>query len=529
METIEGKQLIGGMLSALGAESFVGINRNNGQKLPYLFYKATKKEVDVAVGTATSAFAACRNKSGAEKAAFLDMIIDEINGISEDLVLMASLETALPEARISGEKDRTINQIKLFSALLKEGHWVDARIETADPSRLPIPKPDTRSMQRPLGPVAVFGASNFPLAFSVAGGDTISAIAAGCPVIFKAHPAHPATCELVGKAIVRAIERCNMPTGLFSMLHGDGPVVGTMIVQHPGIKAVAFTGSFKAGKAIFDLVVKRPIPIPVYAEMGSTNPVFVLPGAMKQRAETIASGYAAALTLGNGQFCTNPGLLIHLDDEIKDSFHASLKNAFTNTKSGVMLAENIEQAYLAGIAARKRLNGLEVMAEGMEAVAPAQQQPVLFRTTLAEYNSHPELEEELFGPSGIVIETDSRMAMLTFAESLSGHLTATVHGTDEELPQYSDLLDILEQKVGRLVINGFPTGVEVNNAMVHGGPFPACTDARSTSVGSAAIYRFTRPVCYQSFPQTLLPDELNNANPLGVRRLVNGTLTNTPI
>lgn len=529
MELIEGKQIIAGMLSAAGTESFPAINRNDGQTLPFLFYKATAEEVDLAVDAAVSAFAAYRNKSGAEKANFLDALISEINAISEELVLMACAETALPEARIWGEKDRTINQIRLFSTILKEGHWVDARIETGDPLRLPVPKPDTRSMQRPLGPVAVFGASNFPLAFSVAGGDTISALAAGCPVIFKAHPAHPATCELVGKAIARAIGHSGMPPGLFSMVHGDGPVVGTMLVRHPGIRAVAFTGSFKAGKAIFDLAVCRPLPIPVYAEMGSTNPVFVLPGAMKQKAEAIATGYAAALTLGVGQFCTNPGLLIHLDDEAKNSFHSLLKSAFTNTNSGIMLAENIAQAYSSGIAQRQGIEGVDIISKGLDAQTAVHRQPVLFTTTLANYNLHPQLEEELFGPSGIVIGAASKADMISFANSLSGHLTATVHGTDEELPRYKDLLGVLEQKVGRLVINGFPTGVEVNHAMVHGGPYPACTDSRSTSVGSAAIYRFTRPVCYQSFPQALLPDELKNANLLNINRLVNGTTINTLI
>lgn len=529
MEAIEGKQIIAGTLSAAGTESFPATDRNNGQLLPFVFYKATAEEVDLAVEAAISAFAISRNKSGAEKANFLDALISEINAISEELVLMACKETALPEARIWGEKDRTINQIRLFSTLLKEGHWVDARIETSNPLRLPIPKPDTRSMQRPLGPVAVFGASNFPLAFSVAGGDTISALAAGCPVIFKAHPAHPATCELVGKAIVKAIEVSDMPPGLFSMLHGDGPVVGTMLVRHPGISAVAFTGSFKAGKAIFDIAVSRPVPIPVYAEMGSTNPVFVLPEAMKQRGEAIATGYAAALTLGVGQFCTNPGLLIHLDVEPKHPFHSSLKNAFANTKGGIMLAENIAEAYSSGITQRQGIEGLDVMAEGQRTDMAAQQQPILFTTTIDNYDQHPELEEELFGPSGIVIEAGSKADLVLFAKGLTGHLTATVHGTDEELPEYKDLLDILEQKVGRLVINGFPTGVEVNHAMVHGGPYPACTDSRSTSVGSAAIYRFTRPVCYQSFPQTLLPDELKNANSLNINRLVNGTTINTPI
>jgi 2,5-dioxopentanoate dehydrogenase len=519
---IEGKQLIGFRSEASGGDTFKSINPATALPLEHTFYKATPAEVDKTAKLAGSAFQVYRKKSGRERAAFLEAIADEIKALGDDLVQMCCTETALPKGRVEGERDRTVNQLRLFASLLKEGSWVDARIETAIPDRAPLPKPDIRYMEIGLGPVVVFGASNFPLAFSVAGGDTASALAAGCPVIVKAHSAHPATGELVGKAIQRAAQKCQMPDGVFSLMHGDGTTVGIELVKHPEVKAVGLTGSFTAGKALFDTAAKRDVPIPVYAEMGSTNPVFILPQAMKQRREQIAQAFATSVTQGVGQFCTNPGLMIHEKVQGSDEFKSQVKEAFSKSTGGVMLTKGIHQAYEKGLSHHRAIAGIEQLAEGTVAGEVNTATPVLFRTTSETFMKKPELAEEIFGPTSVVVEAQSREEILSIARNLSGHLTATVHGTEEDLLAYQELFDILEQKVGRVVINGFPTGVEVCHAMVHGGPFPATTDGRSTSVGTAAIHRFTRPVCYQNMPDALLPDELKNANPLNVWRMVNG-------
>jgi NADP-dependent aldehyde dehydrogenase len=380
-----------------------------------------------------------------------------------------------------------------------------------------------------LGSVVVFGASNFPLAFSVAGGDTASALAAGCPVIVKVHSAHPATGELVGRAIQKAAKKTGMPDGVFSMLHGDGSVVGIQLVKHKHIKAVGLTGSFKAGKALFDAAVKRDEPIPVYAEMGSTNPVFILPEAMKLHKEKIAQGYAASVTQGVGQFCTNPGLLLYKNGDGASEFTEQLKNEFERTSGGAMLTETIFKSYTEGVAHHASQQDIQILANGSLVEGVNRAHPVLFKTTGNVLATNHELSEEIFGPTSVVVEMKSKEEVLSAARNLSGHLTATVHGTDADLIEYKELLDILEQKVGRIVINGFPTGVEVCHAMVHGGPYPSTTDGRSTSVGTAAIFRFTRAVCYQSMPQVLLPAELKNENPLAISRLVNGVRNNNRI
>jgi 2,5-dioxopentanoate dehydrogenase len=521
---IEGKQIIGYQLVANGAEKFQSKNPAAGSNLSFQFTKATDEEINRAV-----TFRVYRKKSGEEKARFLDAIGEEIRALGNQMIDVCSEETALPKPRLEGERERTINQLKMFSSVLREGSWVDARIDTADPNRTPLPKPDIRYMQIALGPVVVFGASNFPLAFSVAGGDTASALAAGCPVIVKAHEAHPATSELVARAIVKAAKRSNMPEGVFSMLFGDGPVLGMKLVQHAEVKAVGFTGSFRAGKAIFDAAMKRPVPIPVYSEMGSTNPVFILPHAITERGEKIAEGYAASVTLGVGQFCTNPGVLVHQKGETSETFVKHVADKFSKTSGSSMLAENIFKGYQQGIQRNEKLKGVDVLARGTQAETMHSPQPVLFKTTMKSFLDNHELSEEVFGPSSVVVEAESKEELLKMASQLVGHLTATVHGTDQDLLDYQELIEILAQKVGRVVINAFPTGVEVCHSMVHGGPFPATTDSRSTSVGSAAIYRFTRPVCYQNLPQQLLPEELRNENKAGIIRLVNGVRTKDPI
>ncbi|MCG2616218.1 aldehyde dehydrogenase (NADP(+)) [Terrimonas sp. NA20] len=526
----EEKQLIGFSFSAEGSEKFTSYNPSSGTDNPFSFYKATAAEADRAAEKAASAFPLYYRKTGKEKALFLEAIATGLIEAGGALIETCHQETALPPERILGERGRTVNQLKMFAELLREGSWVDARIETGIPDRPPVPKPDLRFMQIAIGPVVVFGASNFPLAFSVAGGDTASALAAGCPVIVKAHSAHPATSAIVGKAIQKAAKETGMPDGVFSLLYGDGQTTGIQLVKHPAIKAVGFTGSYKAGKALFDAAVARPAPIPVYAEMGSTNPVFVLPAAMKEHGRKIAAGYAASVTLGVGQFCTNPGMLFYQKDDQPD-FTDWLKESFENTSGAVMLTPGMSAAYADGVEKNLQINGVSILAKGStpERSGGHIVTPLLSYTDSQTFQNNPELGEEIFGPASMAVATNSKEEMLDIASNLSGHLTATVHGTESELAQYGELISILEQKAGRVVINGFPTGVEVCSAMVHGGPFPATTDSRSTSVGTAAIYRFTRPVSYQQMPQALLPEELRDKNSLKILRLVNGKRTENDI
>jgi len=377
-------------------------------------------------------------------------------------------------------------------------------------------------MQVALGPVGIFGASNFPLAFSVAGGDTASALAAGCTIVVKAHPAHPGTSELVGNAIRQAIMDCKMPDGTFSMVHGQSIDVGMAIVNNKHIKAVGFTGSFKGGKALFDAAAKRETPIPVYAEMGSVNPVFILPGAMETKSREIAEGLAASITLGVGQFCTNPGLVITEACNSTDSFYSELSGTVSKIEAGTMLTKAIHQAYENGCDRLGQQSGVHQMAKGKGPTKTQDGMVSVFHVNSIDFLSNEHLEEEVFGPSSLVVSAKGRQDLLSIASRIKGHLTASLFGTDEDLNNNRDLIHILEQKVGRLIINGFPTGVEVCHAMNHGGPFPATTDSRSTSVGTASIYRFTRPVCYQNFPDRLLPEELQDTNPKKIWRLYNG-------
>ncbi|MGA0555832.1 aldehyde dehydrogenase (NADP(+)) [Larkinella sp. VNQ87] len=503
--------------------SFQAINPATGEVLDGIFNESTREEVDQACQRAAAAFPVYRKLSGEAKAQFLERIADEIMALGPELLERANLETALPLPRLTGERGRTTGQLRLFAQYLREGSWVDARIDTALPDRQPLPRPDLRQMLIPLGPVGIFGASNFPLAFSVAGGDTASALAAGCPVVVKAHPAHPGTSELVGQAIRKAVEASGLPEGVFQMVQGTGVAVGMAIVEHPAIKAIGFTGSFRGGKAIYDAAVRRPEPIPVYSEMGSTNPVFFLPAILKQKGLDLAKAYVDSVTLGVGQFCTNPGLAIVKQSDGGDAFISQARLAMTQTQPTPMLTKGIYQAYTSGIE-KLNENSQVLVASKSDSAADgfATAQPTLLSTTADVLLEHPELTEEVFGPSSLLVTADTKEEMMAVANGLEGHLTATVYGTPEELADYADLLEILEQKVGRLLINGFPTGVEVSHAMNHGGPYPATTDVRSTSVGTNAIRRFARPICYQNFPDALLPDALKAANPLGIFRLVDG-------
>lgn len=519
---LTGKNIIGSEISGDNKSTFFAVNPTKGENMTPAFHEASFEEINKAIEKATDAFQVYRNKSGKEKAEFLETIADGIMSLGDDLIKRCMNESGLPEARLTGERARTVNQLKLFAQVLKEGSWVDARIDYAAPDRKPLPKADIRSMLRPLGPVGIFGASNFPLAFSVAGGDTASALAAGCTIVVKGHPAHPGTSEMIGMAIREAIKKCNMPEGTFSLVQGASVAVGLAIVRHPSISAIGFTGSFQGGKALFDEAAKREEPIPVYAEMGSTNPVFILPRALKAQKESIAQDLSASVNLGVGQFCTNPGLVFLQASDEEVQFRELLAKKIGASDPGVMLTKGIRDNYNRGIESLSKVKGVSVIAEGKKEASACYGSSYLLHAPANTFLDEPLLQEEVFGPSTLTITAQSKDELITAAKKLHGHLTITIHGTEDDLEEHKDLIALLEQKAGRLTINGYPTGVEVCHSMVHGGPFPATTDSRTTSVGTAAIFRFARPICYQNYPQSLLPDELKNENPLGIMRLVDG-------
>lgn len=503
---------------------FYGINPVTNERLEGEFINASKEQVDSNVQNAVKAFEVYRKKDKESIANFLDQIAEEILNLGDSLLERCHLETALPLGRLQGERGRTMNQLKLFANVVREGSWVDVRIDTAIPDRAPIPKSDIRQMLMPLGPVAVFGASNFPLAFSVAGGDTASALAAGCPVVFKGHPAHPGTSQMVADAIIRASKATGMPDGTFTLLQSNSNDVGEALVKHPKIKAVGFTGSFGGGKALFDYANARSEPIPVFAEMGSTNPMFILPNALKERGEAIATGLATSITLGVGQFCTNPGLSFLVKSESINAFYTKLSKDINEAPVATMLNSNILRAFNSGIQKTLTIHNVEELASGLYGESSNSATPRVFKTSIENFKNNGVLAEENFGPSSVLVEATSKKDILEAARNLQGHLTATIHGTEEDFKEYKELFDILELKVGRIVINGYPTGVEVCHSMVHGGPYPATTAPQSTSVGTNAIKRFVRPVCFQDFPDALLPDALKNENKLKIWRLVNGSL-----
>jgi NADP-dependent aldehyde dehydrogenase len=525
---LSGMNLIGGEPVEGNGTAFHGVNSATGAKLEPAFHEAGTAEVDCALSAAQAAFAAYGRSSPQDRARFLRAAADELVALGDELLDRAQAETALPPARLQGERTRTVNQLRLFADHVEEGSWVEARIDTADAARTPVPKPDVRRMLVPLGPVAVFAASNFPLAFSVAGGDTASALAAGCPVVCKAHPAHPGTSELAARAIDRAARGTGVPPGVLSLLHGWSRDVGQALVRHPLTRAVGFTGSLRGGRAIFDAAAARPEPIPVYAEMGSVNPVFLMPAAVAQRAEAIADGLAQSITLGVGQFCTKPGVMVGVRGKDLDRLMVQLADRVGRAGAGVMLYGRLLEAYQAALD-RARARGVRVLAAAPAAGDPARAQPALLMVDVARFLDEAALREEIFGPASLIVVADDAAEFERIAESLEGQLTATIHGTDEELREHSRLVAILQQKVGRLIFNGLPTGVEVDHAMQHGGPYPACTDARSTSVGTAAIARFARPVCFQDFPDAALSPALRNRNALGIWRMVNGSMTRADV
>jgi 2,5-dioxopentanoate dehydrogenase len=525
MAKIAGRSLIGLREGNGSEEPFYAWDPTTGKRLQPGFTAATKEEVELAVRLAAEAFVVYSRTTGRERGAFLRAIAAKIESVSGDIVDRAAQETALPQARLQGETARTCAQLRLFAQVAEEGSWVSARIDRADPGRKPAPRPDIRSMLRPLGPVVVFGASNFPLAFSVAGGDTASALASGNPIIVKAHPAHPGTSELVGQKVRESVRECGLPEGIFSLLFDGGAEIGTSLIKHPLVKAGGFTGSRVAGRILMDVAASRPEPIPFYAEMSSTNPVFILPGALRERGETIAVGLHTSFTMGAGQFCTKPGVIFLPHGNEADLFTHKLQQLVTGSTPFHLLTRSIHSAYDSALAGRKVDAEVTLVAETpkSETGTGFAVRSALFETDATTF-LRSDLDAEIFGPTALLVRHSTRDQVLDIARSLEGQLTATIHGTDQDLHDFADLVAILENKVGRLVFNGIPTGVEVCHAMVHGGPYPSTSDGRSTSVGTRAIFRFTRPVCYQGFPDEALPEELRNANPLGIWRMVDGQM-----
>lgn len=524
--TLNGKNLIAGRSSALGTRQIFAFDPKQGKPLPTAFLEATDDEIDQAMNSAEQAVQVLRESTAEIIAGLLEGIAAEIDALGDELIELASRESGLPTQRLSGERGRTTGQLRLFASVVREGSFVDARIDTALPERKPLPRPDLRRMLIPLGPVIVFGASNFPLAFSVAGGDTASALAAKNPVIVKAHPAHPGTSELVGNAIKNAVQKVGLPAGTFSMLHGVDPAVSLKLVRHPVAQAVAFTGSERAGRAIFDAASQRPHPIPAYVEMGSNNPVFVLPGALQESQDAFVQGLFGSINLGVGQFCTSPGVIIGKESDAFKQFREKLGGLFQQGAPGTMLHPGILKGYSQNVDSRSKLAGVSAIhssRKGEESKTEAL--PVLFDTDASTWLNHRELATEIFGPSAVLVRWQSKEDLLRIASEWDGTLTASVFGTPEDLQEFRDLIAILETKAGRILFNGFPTGVEVSPAMHHGGPYPATADAKFTSVGTAAILRFLRPVCFQNFPEKALPVELQNQNKRQIWRIVNGQLT----
>ncbi|SDK73244.1 NADP-dependent aldehyde dehydrogenase [Franzmannia pantelleriensis] len=520
--TLEGKSLIGQQTVAGSGEPLHAVDPSSGERLAPAYPGVDNSQIERACALAAEAFDGYRETSLEARAAFLERIADEIEGLGDALIERGMAESGLPQARLEGERGRTCGQLRLFASEVRRGEWLDVRIDPALPERAPMPRVDLRQRHIALGPVAVFGASNFPLAFSVAGGDTASALAAGCPVVVKAHPAHPGTSELVGRAIQAAVAHCQLPEGVFSLLFGAGNELGQALVKDERIKAVGFTGSRRGGQALAAIAQARPEPIPVYAEMSSINPVFLMPAALGERGQAIAEGFVGSLNMGAGQFCTNPGLLLGLAGAPLDAFISAAGQALEQSAAQTMLTPGIHAAYQQSVETLAGHPKVREVARGQAGDGQHQCQPGLYVTEAADLLADEALQAEVFGAAALVVACADVSEMQAVAEALEGQLTATLQMDDADLDAARRLLPTLERRAGRILVNGWPTGVEVCHAMVHGGPYPATTDARTTSVGAAAIQRFLRPVCYQNLPQGLLPEALHDDNPYAVSRLMDG-------
>lgn len=524
--TLTGHHLIAGREAAPHGHQFHAFNPATSAQLEPAYGDASHAEADEALRAADAAFDALRLATPETRATLLETIADEIMALGDALLERAHAECALPMARLTGERGRAVGQCKLFAALIREGSWADARVDHALPDRQPLPKPDVRRVMMPIGPVVVFGASNFPFAIGVVGTDTVCALAAGCPVVVKGHPAHPGTCEMLGRVVLNALHKTGLPAGCFSLLHGKGNDIGTTLVKHPLTQAVGFTGSLRGGRALMDVAAARAHPIPVYAEMGSVNPVFVLPGALKENAMKLAEAYIGSVTMGVGQFCTNPAIVLGLQSDGLKQFTSNAAALAAKVAPQTMLHRGISEAYDAGTAVWQTINGLRLAGQSETPPSEAASQAAcrIFTTTIDVLEGNAELQREVFGPCSIITQCPTLEDMLRYANGLEGQLTATIHGTVEDLREFAPLVRVLERKVGRIIFNGFPTGIEVCPSMHHGGPYPAASHSFFTSIGTASIYRFVRPVCYQGFPEDALPELLQDANPRGAMRIVDGEM-----
>ncbi|MCH2193204.1 aldehyde dehydrogenase (NADP(+)) [Kordia sp.] len=518
---ITGKNYIGNSLSAKGTITYKTFNPKLNTENDTIFTEATSEEINEAVALASEAFKIFQTISGARKAAFLNAIADEILVLDDKLITTYMSETGLPEGRAKGERGRTIGQLRTFAGLIEEGSWVEARIDPAQPDRKPMPRVDLRKMLVPIGPIVVFGASNFPLAYSTAGGDTASAFASGCPVIVKSHPMHAGTGELIASAIQKAAQDTGMPNGVFSNLNSSGIEVGQQLVAHPKVKGVGFTGSIRGGRALLDLAAKRPEPIPVFAEMGSINPVVFLPKALETKSSNWAKTYASSITLGTGQFCTNPGLILAEKSEGLTNFVDTLAKEIVTIAPQCMLHPNIHSAYSTNKARAQSQKNVETKANVDTVVADNYAQQAVAVVSGKTFLENKTLHEEVFGPFSLVVECENATELEEIIANLEGQLTGTIISEENEVAGHTHIVNALSNRVGRIIFNGVPTGVEVVPAMLHGGPYPASTDSRFTAVGRDAIKRWVRPFSYQDWPNELLPDELKNENPLGILRLVN--------
>jgi len=524
---ITGNQLIAGREAPCDNSPFHATNPSTSETLEPAFCEATAAQADEALRAADGAFDALRSATPETRALLLENLADEILALGDALLERAHAETALPMARLTGERGRAIGQCKMFAGLIREGSWSEASIDRAQPDRQPVPKPDVRRVLLPIGPIVVFGASNFPFAIGVVGTDTVCALAAGCPVVVKAHPAHPGTCEMLSRAVFKALRKTGLPDGCFSMLHGRGTEIGTELVKHPLTQAVAFTGSLRGGRALMDVAAARPQPIPFYGEMGSINPVFVLPGALKANAAKIAEAYVGSVTMGVGQFCTNPAIVVGLQSAELSTFVEAAGASAEKVAPQTMLHRGIAECYDAGTAVWSTISGLQLAGQSADEPKSDATQAAcrIYTTTLDVLESNEELRREVFGPCSIITQCPTLEDMLRFARDLEGQLTAAIHGTPEDLREYAPLIRVLERKVGRIIFNGFGTGIEPCPSMHHGGPYPAASHSFYTSIGTSSIYRFVRPVCYQGFPDDCLPEALQNANPTKAMRLVDGNYT----